>query len=287
MKKKTKELLIFIVIFLIGLGILAFPYVSQVYYKFKSNNEVVQFEREIKKLDNKDIEKRIELAKIYNKTLDNSLLSDPYTNEKKEEAVKEYARMLSIHELIGYAEIPSIEQNLPIYASTSEEVLQKGLGHLEGSSLPVGGKSTHTVITGHRGLPTNKLFTDLDKMKLGDVFYIHNLKETLAYKVDQILVVEPNNFDPILIQNGKDYATLLTCTPYMVNSHRLLVRGHRIDYVAPIQEKNIIANDYKGNFKIYLYVALALFITLLTLIIYYNNKIKVAEEKITQIKKKN
>ncbi len=142
----------------------------------------------------------------------------------------EYARMLEINELIGHVEIPKIDTDIPIYAGTVEDVLQKGAGHLEGTSLPVGGSSTHTVITAHSGLPTAKLFTDLSKLKVGDKFFIHNLSRVLAYEVDQIRTVEPSNFSDLLIVPHKDYATLLTCTPIMINTHRLLVRGHRVPY---------------------------------------------------------
>lgn len=179
---------------------------------------------------------RLELARAYNKTLNPRKLQDPYSEEEKA-GLAEYARMLEIKEKIGYVEIPKLNEKIPVYAGTSEEVLQKGVGHLEGSSLPVGGANSHTVLTAHRGLPTASLFTNLDQLKLGDRFYIHNIAEILAYEVDQILVVEPSDFEPVLVVEEKDYATLLTCTPYMVNSHRLLVRGHRIPYVPEVHEE--------------------------------------------------
>lgn len=136
--------------------------------------------------------------------------------------------MLEVNEQLGYLAIPTIGLDLPIYAGTSAKVLEKGSGHLEGSSLPVGGQSTHSVLTAHRGLPSARLFTDLNQLKKGDRFYVTNLKETLAYKVNQIKVIEPSQLDALTIVEGKDYVTLLTCTPYMINSHRLLVRGERI-----------------------------------------------------------
>ena len=144
--------------------------------------------------------------------------------------------MLEVNEMLGHVEIPTIGQDLPIYAGTTDEVLEKGLGHLEGTSLPIGGTSTHAVVTGHRGLPNAKLFRNLDQLVEGDVFYIHNIEDTLAYQVDKIQVVDPSDFNPVLVEEGKDYATLLTCTPYMINSHRLLVRGHRIPYQAAIDD---------------------------------------------------
>ncbi len=206
-----------------------YPWISQYYYRYDSDYKIQSFYEQAQQLPSEEVLKRLEHARAYNQTLEPHKLQDLYTEEEKA-GVVEYARMLEVKEKIGFVEIPKINERIPIYAGTTEEVLQKGAGHLEGSSLPVGGESTHTVITAHRGLPNASLFTNLDHLKVGDQFYIHNIAEVLAYEVDQILVVEPNNFDPVIVQNGKDYATLLTCTPYMINSHRLLVRGHRVPY---------------------------------------------------------
>ena len=194
---------------------------------------------------------------------------DPFTKEEKEEGVAAYAKMLEIHEQIGYITIPRIAQELPIYAGTQEVVLQKGVGHLEGSSLPVGGKSTPAVLTGHRGLPNARLFTDLDKVKIGNKFYIHVLDKELAYQVDQIKVVEPNDVSQIEIAEGKDYVTLITCTPYMINSHRMLVRGHRVPYVAK-EEKETLS---KGR-QLLLLIILGLVLLLLLILAYLYRKIK-------------
>ena len=210
--RKSNILLMFV--FFIGFSILMYPFITQWYYRVESGKKIEKFEDEIKRLSPEEIEERINLAKAYNSTLDASKLSDPYSNEEKEKGIAEYARMLQIGELIGHIEIPKIDENLPIYAGTSEDILQKGAGHLEGSSLPVGGISTHAVITAHRGLPTAALFTKLDKLEKGDIFFVHNIQTVLAYEVDQILVVEPTDFAPILVQPGEDYVTLLTCTPY-------------------------------------------------------------------------
>ena len=235
MKTNLKDKLKFGLIFLIGLLIFSYPMISQKYYEVKSQDEIVEFVKQSKEIDEKEMNKRMELARIYNQTLDPSKISDPY-NEKTKEARAYYAHMLEVNEMIGHVEIPKINQDLPIYAGTSEEVLQKGAGHLEGTSLPVGGASTHTVITAHRGLPEAVMFRYLDQLVEGDIFYIHNIQGTLAYRVDRIMVVEPSNFEPILVEAGKDYATLLTCTPYMINSHRLLVRGYRIPYQTAIDD---------------------------------------------------
>lgn len=237
MSKSTgkKKIWPLVILFIAGFVIMMYPLVSNYYYRIEANNQILEFTENAKSLDQNEILRRIELAEAYNSTLDPSKLADPYT-EKEKEGIAEYARMLEVKEKLGFVEIPKIDTNLPIYAGTSFDVLNKGVGHLEGTSLPIGGKSTHTVLTAHRGLPSARLFRDLDKLQKGDIFYIHNIQTVLAYEVDQILTVEPSNFDPVLVVDDKDYATLLTCTPYMINSHRLLVRGHRVPYVAPVKE---------------------------------------------------
>lgn len=237
MSKSTgkKKIWPLVILFIAGFVIMMYPMVSNYYYRIEANNQILEFTENAKSLDQNEVLRRIELAEGYNSTLDPSKLADPYT-EKEKEGIAEYARMLEVKEKLGFVEIPKIDTNLPIYAGTSFDVLNKGVGHLEGTSLPIGGKSTHTVLTAHRGLPSARLFRDLDKLQKGDIFYIHNIQTVLAYEVDQILTVEPSNFDPVLVVDDKDYATLLTCTPYMINSHRLLVRGHRVPYVAPVKE---------------------------------------------------
>lgn len=232
-KKKNT---IFVLMFLFGFLILMYPLVSKLYYRVESNFQVQEFEKAKEEFPTAEIKKKIQLAQAYNTTLDPSKMVDAFSSKQKA-GIAEYARMLEVKEKIGHIEIPKIDQDLPIYAGTSEEVLQKGAGHLEGTSLPIGGKGTHTVITAHRGLPTAQLFTNLDKLEKGDVFYVHNIEKTLAYKVDRILTVEPSNFEPVLVTKGDDFCALLTCTPYMINSHRLLVRGHRIPYVASEHKK--------------------------------------------------
>ncbi len=247
MKTKLKDKIKFGLIFLVGLLIFSYPMISQKFYEIKADEEIIEFVKQSKEINEEEINKRMELARAYNETLDPSRLSDPYS-KKEEEARAYYAHMLEVNEMIGHVEIPKINQDLPVYAGTSETVLQKGCGHLEGTSLPVGGKSTHTVITAHRGLPEAVLFRYLDQLVEGDIFYFHNIQGTLAYRVDQIMVVEPTNFEPVLVQEGKDYATLLTCTPYMINSHRLLVRGYRIPYQEAIDDGIANTPRFKPDF---------------------------------------
>ena len=176
-KKKNKKWLQLShkILTILGCLIICYPFVSQIYYQYVTMQETKQFDDEKGKLVDQDVENRIELAKAYNSTLSPEKIGDPFSSRKKEEGVAEYARMLQLQEKIGYVTIPSINQKIPIRAGSSENVLQNGAGHLEGTSLPVGGVSTHTVITAHRGLPTARLFTDLDKVKVGDVFYITNI----------------------------------------------------------------------------------------------------------------
>ncbi|CYV30471.1 class C sortase [Streptococcus suis] len=235
-KGLSKQTILLKLIFVFGLLITVYPLISQFYYRYESDREIESFYEQAQQLPSEEVSKRLEKARAYNQTLDPSKMQDPYSEEEKA-GIAEYARMLEVKEKIGFVEIPKINERIAIYAGTTEDVLQKGAGHLEGSSLPVGGESTHTVISAHRGLPNASLFTNLDRLKIGDQFYIHNIAETLAYEVDQILVVEPSDFDPVMVQSGEDYATLLTCTPYMINSHRLLVRGHRVPYEPKVAAK--------------------------------------------------
>lgn len=231
-KKKVNKIINNFVNFIILVGVLVmiYPFISQLYYSRLSSDTIKDFDRHVKKIETYEIKQRMELAKAYNDSLSNIVVDDPYLKKKLEEGKAAYAKMLEVHEKIGHVSIPKINEELPIYAGTSETVLQKGVGHMEGTSLPIGGKGSHTVLTAHSGIPKNRLFTDLKKVKVGDHFYITNIKQTLAYEVDQIKVVEPTKFEDLQIESDRDYATLLTCTPYMINSHRLLVRGHRIPY---------------------------------------------------------
>lgn len=286
--RKRKELsiknILLYFLFILGLLIMLYPFFSQQYYRIVARQEIKRFESASGLLEDEEVERRIRLAHAYNRTLDPGKLLDPYTNEEKE-GVAEYARMLEVQEKIGYVDIPKIDEKIPIYAGTAESILQKGAGHLEGTSLPVGGESTHTVITAHRGLASAKLFRELDKLKEGDIFYIHNVKEKLAYEVDKIIVVEPYDFSPVLVTKGKDYATLLTCTPYMINTHRLLVRGHRVEYEEEIkleEPENTNTKNINIQYKKYFYIALIFILILLLIIIFFMRQINKRIEEFTQ-----
>lgn len=227
MRKKSKVLNIIItVIFVTGLIILLYPSVSN-YINSKHASRVIKSYRET--VDNADpdgLEKSFEAAEAYNK----ELAQKPEAFFKPE-IISGYNSTLDITGtgIMGYVEIEKIGVELPIYHGVEKEVLQVGAGHLPGTSLPVGGNSTHSVLSGHRGLPSSKLFSDLDKMEIGDTFCIIIHDKVLTYQVDQIKIVLPTETDDLRIESGKDYCTLLTCTPYGVNSHRLLVRGVRVD----------------------------------------------------------
>ena len=217
-------------------------------------------------MDEKDQQEKqaaIDAAIVYNE----SLLSNTSRFIPTEEELNVYKDLLNADGsgMMGYITIPSIDCKLAIYHTVDASVLQVGAGHLEGSSLPVGGKSTHTVLSGHRGLPSAKLFTDLDQLKEGDIFYLHVYGEVLTYEVDQIAIVEPNDYGLLQIEEGKDLCTLFTCTPYGVNSHRLLVRGHRVAYHGEEDETSTMSDNMLQSVKDYymLYALTAVAISVL------------------------
>ena len=227
-KKKGNYITILLVlILLVGLSLLLYPSVSDYWNSLHQTKAIATYAEEVANLNQDQYGEIWAAAESYNASLadrDNAyLLSDA----QKEE----YERLLNVSGLgiMGYIEIPSIDCSLPIYHGTEESVLQIAVGHLEWSSLPVGGVSTHCVLSGHRGLPSAKLFTNLDKLQTGDIFMLRVLDNVLTYEVDQILIVEHQETGALRIEEGKDYCTLVTCTPYGINSHRLLVRGHRIE----------------------------------------------------------
>lgn len=284
-KKRNRKLKTWILrfIFLLGFLIMLYPLVSRFYYRIEANEQVTDFEEGKRNLSEEEILKRMELALAYNESLNNVVSEDPYAKKRLDSGRAEYARMLEIHERIGHVEIPKINEDLPIYAGTSEEVLQKGVGHLEGTSLPIGGNSTHTVLTAHSGLPEARLFTDLSKLEIGDKFYVHNIQTTLCYQVDQIKVVTPDVIDDLLIVEGHDYTTLLTCTPIMINTHRLLVRGHRVDYVKDVEEETIVENKKNYVYKNLFYASLVLIFIMLILILKLRKRKKKVERQLREL----
>ncbi|WP_172370597.1 class C sortase [Sporosarcina jiandibaonis] len=227
-----KRNVLFAIVFLIGLAIFAYPIMSNVLATKEHHTIISERDEEILKLTKSEIKDLKDQAAAYNEKIINSTvpIEDPFAEESEGTTVTGYFNVLNIGESMGSLEIPKIDVKLPIYHGTGEKVLASGVGHLSNTSLPIGGKGTHAVMTGHRGLPSAKMFRNLDKLKVGDLFFIKSLDETLVYKVDQVSVVLPNEVELLGIEEGKDFATLITCEPYMINTHRMLVRGERIGY---------------------------------------------------------
>ena len=230
-KKKLKKKLpniIFGLIFLVGLGIFLYPSVSNYINSKNQSRAISNYEEMLNTITEEDYTRFWEEARAYNEVLSKK----PLNFNLSDEELSEYNKILDATGtgIIGYIEIENIGVNLPIYHGTSESVLQTGIGHLEGTSFPTGNKNTHVVLSGHRGLPSSKLFSDLDQMIVGDTFLLHILDQTFAYQVDRINIVLPEETNELAIVNDKEYVTLVTCTPYGVNTHRLLVRAKRVDY---------------------------------------------------------
>ena len=221
-KKRILLHVLFLVLFLIGIGAAAYPAFGNWYNEQKRSVVLTEYEKALAKIEDADLTDAFKQAEIYNDAL--------FTGETDEEERPDYGELLCTTEdgIMGYAEIPSIQIRLPIYHGCTENELSKSAGHLPSSSLPVGGKSTHAVLAAHSGRADSKMFTDLDQVKEGDLIYLYVLNKTLTYEVDKITVTTPDDTDAIQIIDGKDLLTLLTCTPYGTNTHRLLVRGHRI-----------------------------------------------------------
>ncbi len=225
--KNHRSTILLILILLIGLSLMLYPSFADWWNSFHSSRAIASYEEQVANIDDAQYEELWDAARDYNQ----SLLHRPNDFILSDEQQEIYKSLLDIggNGIMGYIEIPVIDVMLPIYHGTKESVLQIAVGHLDWTSLPVGGAGSHCVLSGHRGLPSARLFTDLDKLKVGDVFMLHVLNEILTYEIDQILIVEPQDTDPLLIEPGKDLCTLITCTPYGINSHRMLVRGHRIE----------------------------------------------------------
>lgn len=219
-------LLVFIL--LVGLAMLSYPTVSDYWNSFHQSKAVAGYVEKVEDLSKADYSRMLSDAEVYNKTLDQGVIPDLNINKPTEDT---YNQTLDIDGsgIMAYVEIPKLNTIMPIYHGTDDSVLQVAIGHIPGTSLPVGGLGTHSVISGHRGLPSAKLFTDIDQLVEGDTFLIQVLDQTLTYEVDQILTVTPDDVSALEIDSQQDYVTLVTCTSYGVNSHRLLVRGHRIE----------------------------------------------------------
>ena len=264
--KKKLNIIVVAVLFLAGLSVLLYPFVANQWNTYRQSRLMSSYEEGVAEKEAAgeiDYEAEWAAAKAYNDNLMPMILPDSFAVAEASSRDEAYMACLNINddEVMGIVEIPKIDVELPIYHTTDEDVLQIGAGHLEGSSLPVGGESTHAVISAHRGLPSATLFTDLDKLEEGDHFLLHILDDTLAYEVDRIDVVEPDETELLSVVEGEDLVTLLTCTPYGVNTHRLLVRGHRVPYVpeevADEASDSLFGNSLHTNYIFWVIVGLA------------------------------
>lgn len=237
-----KRKIISILIILLGVGLVSYPWISNWLYQHAADNQVTVYQDTIKNTSEEEMKEILQVAKEYNKQLSQTqvTLTDPFVYEQQKGKAKlNYNSILNVdgNGMMGYIEIPCISVNLPVFHGTSSLTLENGVGHLEGSSLPIGGKNTHSVLTGHTGLNKAKLFTDLTEMKKGDLFFIHVAGKSLAYEVCEISVVKPEEISSLLIRDGEDLVTLVTCTPYGVNTHRLFVTGKRTKYTEKMHDK--------------------------------------------------
>lgn len=246
-KKATHEQIIFrirmafaVIMIVSGMGIMSYPFVSNAVAERHATVAIQEYSSMVENMDAEKLDALKEAARSYNDQL-STILSQ---GEGKLDGTS-YADIIGVGESLGYITIPKINVNLPIYEGTNDVILSKGVGHMPMSSYPLGGESTHCVLTGHRGLPEAVLFTDLDQMEIGDKFYLHTLDEVLAYQVDQIRVVLPSETTDLEILDGEDLCTLVTCTPYGINSHRLLVRGRRVEYTGEEEESAAIVQYQK------------------------------------------
>ena len=275
MKKKIPGI-IFGLMFLIGFGILVYPTVADQWNTYRQSRLISSYENRIQEMEPEDFTAEWEKAQAFNDTLtQNSIYGDVFGEENQDLEDTDYWQVLNVggDGVMGYLSIPKINIKLSIYHGTSDEVLQTGVGHLNGTKLPIGGESTHSVLAAHRGLPSARLFTDIDQLEKGDKFYIHILDETLAYQVDQILdMVDKDDTDTLekalQIEEGKDQVTLFTCTPYGVNSHRLLVRGTRVPYEGEEEVSSTPIDTMLQSVQNYymLYLILGLSVTLLIIL---------------------
>jgi len=256
--KKIIPTLVFIVVLLSGIGFLLYPYISDFISRQNRQLEILEYDRSVENLEEQQIALAWEQAKAYNEESDHWSVGDVYSGANSEILPEDYLAVLNISEMMGYIEIPKIKVNLPIKHGTSDHVLENSVGHLTLSDLPIGGESNHAVLTGHTGLPSAILFTNLDKLEIGDYFFLNILDEKLAYKVDSMTVVLPSEIDSLKKVDGEDYVTLITCTPYGINSHRLLVKGTRTEL--PSTEQLIPSETVPQKSHIHYILPLLLFL---------------------------
>lgn len=264
MKKKDFSTIALIIVFFVGVSVLLYPTVSDYWNSLHQSQAIATYADSVENMDEQDYEKLWDAAVSYNQKLFQSGHGLGLKDEEKEE----YNELLDVSGtgIMSYIEIPKIKCSLPVYHGTDEGVLQIAVGHIEGSSLPVGGLNTHCVLSGHRGLPSAKLFSNLDKLEEGDIFMIRTLDQTLTYEVDQIRIVLPDEVDDLKVEEGKDLCTLVTCTPYGINTHRLLVRGHRVANQEEAEAVRVTADAMMVDNRI---VAMCIAVPVLVLLLIY------------------
>ena len=287
-KKKKKSglgsTIILVIIFIIGLCVLLYPSVSNFWNEKRQTQAIINYESLINDLTPEDMDKYFEQADDYNKKL--RRISMPFLGYSELDDL--YYSTLDVNGdgMMGYVTIEKIKVQIPIYHGTSDKVLNSAVGHLEGSSLPVGGESTHSVLSAHRGLPSAKLFTDLDKLSVGDIFTITILDRTFTYQVDQVRVVLPSEINELYVVDGEDYCTLTTCTPYGINTHRMLVRGKRIENIEEAKKINVFTEAYQIDpFIVTPIVAIPILLALLIFLMVKSSKEN--KHRKTMIQEKN
>lgn len=284
MKKKTNKIFI-VIIFLFGLSLLLYPFIANQWNGYRQKRLISSYDQTVAEQEASegiDYEAEWERAAAYNEALLPSILPDSFAVAEASGEDEEYMSCLNItgNGMMGKVEIPKIDITIPIFHTTEEEVLQNAAGHLEGSSLPIGGENSHAVISAHRGLPSAALFTDLDKLEEGDHFLLHILDDTLCYQVDKISVVEPEDTAVLAVEDGEDLVTLLTCTPYGVNSHRLLVRGHRVPYeLEEIKDEKLSLTNMSLHTNYLLWVIVGLLVTAIFSLVLYRREKKLERRK--------
>ena len=279
-RKNTIIIICFIIVILLGAGAAAYPLIASINNEHTQSLVQTEYEEKLQRLDTSEIDAALAAAREYNKTISTVQIENI---DKIKADLPPYEDLLNLanNGIMGYIMIPAINIDLPIYHGTTGAAMEKGAGHMEGTSLPVGGIGTHAVISAHSGMASAKLFTDLDKLELGDMFFITVCNQKLAYEVDNIAVVEPTDIDLIRIDTQQDYVTLLTCTPYGVNTHRLLVRGHRVEMaeeaIAEVEEKaEPAASTWLEKYEqgILIGVAIVLGLLLIALLVYFTKRLK-------------
>lgn len=284
MKKKTNKIFI-VIIFLFGLSLLLYPFIANQWNGYRQKRLISSYDQTVAEQEASegiDYEAEWERAEAYNEALLPSILPDSFAVAEASGEDEEYMSCLNItgNGMMGKVEIPKIDITIPIFHTTEEEVLQNAAGHLEGSSLPIGGENSHAVISAHRGLPSAALFTDLDKLEEGDHFLLHILDDTLCYQVDKISVVEPEDTAVLAVEDGEDLVTLLTCTPYGVNSHRLLVRGHRVPYeLEEIKDEKLSLTNMSLHTNYLLWIIVGLLVTAIFSLVLYRREKKLERRK--------